>query len=100
MTHAVLTPQAYASRYVKRCQRCRTVRGNSAFNPRHGALSDVCKFCTGNKRQIRGNLKRLTQLRATERRLAGELDDVRDEIQALESNPALREQAEMFEASA
>ncbi len=76
MTHVVLTRQALASRYVKRCALCRVVRGNSAYNTRRGGLADICRFCGGDAKYLR-------ELRREEKRLSSEMDAVRAKIARL-----------------
>ncbi len=93
---AVLTRQAFASRYVKRCLRCRVVRGNSSFNGKPGRRSDVCRACTEHAKKLSVDLKKLVQFKITERRLAHELEALRLKIRTLENERVLLEQEELF----
>ena len=81
---------AFPSRYVKRCQRCRQVRGNSSFVRQGHKITNVCRTCRdreANKRQeIRVHEWTLRSLRASERDLRRQLDDVGRKIARLERN--------------
>lgn len=79
---------ALPSRYVRRCERCRQVKGNSSFRGQPGDKGTICRVCadreTNRKRALREQVKRLAQLRVTERGLARQLEKVRLRIKTLE----------------
>lgn len=98
---AVVTRHDYASRYVKRCERCRTVRGNSAFNGKPNRRSAVCRFCTerdtNRAKNLRRNVRSLAQLCITERRLSQQLERLRLRIRTLEFEAIAQEQENLFD---
>lgn len=91
-----------SSRYVKRCVRCRVVRGNSAFfhAGRYGHSTDVCRFCTQStideRKAIRAKLRNIPNLRRTEQRLVVQLERVRAEIARREAAAIALEQGNLF----
>lgn len=103
---ALVPRESFPSRCVKRCVRCRVVRGNTAFyhGPRYGYSADVCRFCNqatiDERKAVRAKIRYLPHLRRTERRLMAELDRVRAEIQAREAAAIALEQNDLFKAGA
>ncbi len=105
MTAVAIQQSIPTSRYVKRCARCRTVRGNSSFyqGARHGRDPSVCRFChdqTQNTRKVvkelRSRIRELTTMRERERRLANELERVRRQIRTREDAMIALEQSNLF----
>lgn len=101
MTAIPLSLSSQPSRYVKRCERCRVVRGNSQFTGKPGQRDDVCRFCTEaqttREKKLRADVKKLAQLKVTERRLAHQLEKLRLRIRTLEFEALAAEQESLFQ---
>lgn len=85
----VLPPQEFASKYVRRCPRCKVVRGNSAFRAARGDRTpNVCRFCEADARDLakrrRAEVRQLPRLRALEQKMLAQLDQLRIRIKELE----------------
>lgn len=104
MTSIAIQQAIPPSRYVRRCGRCRFVRGNSSFSVIAGKRSSVCRFCleieTSRAKKLRADVKKLAQYRVTERRLSRELERLRLKIRTLEFEAIALEQANLFGGAA
>lgn len=78
------------SRYVRRCERCRQVRGNSSFVRSGHRITTICRTCRdweANKRQaLRVETWKLRGLRRAESDLRRQLNSVGRKIARLERN--------------
>lgn len=82
------------SRYVRRCERCRQVRGNSSFVRSGHRITTVCRTCRDrevNRRQaMRVEQWKLSGLRRAEGELRRQLDAVSRKIARLERTVHVR----------
>ncbi len=97
------TVKANHSRYVRRCVKCRVVRGNSSFPRKPDALWNVCRHCSdleaAKSKRLRGTVRRLTRLTVDADELVKRLDGMRREIRRLELEVVSADQPDLLEAA-